>query len=250
MAKTKCLILTGNHCYLASVMDRFWRMIFTISCRASVLVSLALLLLGCDGRVPGMKEQANAPVPEALKPYPALLSVDRTEMGFPPLPNSGTVRILTVDREHWNQGYPPPNYDVSFQFYGLSNDYHYTSRFVALKSVAQAQTWAGDRSLLKWVGEQMLFHGPKFYTSAEQQLPESIDIANEIEQISVVGADVRGTHVHYSGPDKRLSPRGEPHVEITLEQAGPVLREWGYDFKADLEQQKAAKPSPDPGSKK
>jgi len=53
---------------------------------------------------------------DPLKLYPALFSVDRTKMGFPPLPTNGTVRILTVDRKNWKLEYPPPNYDVMFQF--------------------------------------------------------------------------------------------------------------------------------------
>ena len=88
-------------------------------CARAIIANVASLLLfsGCGPTSPpGFKEQMRPLSTDPLKLYPALFSVDRTKMGFPPLPTNGTVRILTVDRKNWKLEYPPPNYDVMFQF--------------------------------------------------------------------------------------------------------------------------------------
>jgi hypothetical protein len=196
------------------------------------LLASAVLLCGCMPQSPpGFKEQILPVSAGALKPYPALFSVDRSKMGFPPLPTNGTVRILTVDRSHWNLKYPPPNYDVSFQFYEGSSFYPYTGRHVAL--IRTNETY-------KWVSEQMVFHGPKRYTADDQVLNEAITITCETAQIAYQGTNIQGTAVIYSGPDQRLSPSGASVDSLALSHIGPILREWGYKYEADGAQPTAA----------
>jgi hypothetical protein len=135
--------------------------------------TIASMLLFC-GRgptsPPGFKEQILPLSTDPLKPYPALFSANRARMGFPALPTNGTVKILTVDRKNWKLEYPPPNYDVSFQFYEGSTFYPYSSRYVALKR---------SDGELKWVSEQMVFDGPKRYTVDGQLANEAITLTCE-----------------------------------------------------------------------
>jgi hypothetical protein len=130
-------------------------------------------------------------------------------MGFPPLPTNGTVRILTVDRKNWKLEYPPPNYDVSFQFCEGSTFYPYSSRFVALKH--------GDGEL-KWVSEQMVFDGPKRYTVDGQLASEAITLTCEVEQVAYHGTNIAGTVITYAGPDKRLAPSGDHGEGLSVSQ--------------------------------
>jgi hypothetical protein len=191
------------------------------------IASLAATLLFCGcapSSPPGFKEQIMPVSSDTLKSYPALFSVDRPKMGLSPLPTNGTVRILTVDRKNWRLEYPPPRYDVMFQFHEGSTIYPYSSRTVALK---------GDQGNYKWVSEQLVFNGPKRYTAGNQLVNEAITITCEVEQIAYQGTNIPGTFVTYSGPDKRLVPSGHHVLGLPLSQVGPVLREWGYGYDAD-----------------
>ena len=195
-----------------------------------VSVLCSVLASGCrPDSPPGYHEQNVRVSQETLKPYTALFSVDRQKLGFPPLPTNGTVRILTVDRARWRLEYAPPNYDVSFQFYGGSSSYPYWSRFVALKSTN------GGYNL---VSEQMTFNGPKRYLSDETMINESISILNETEQVAVHGTNIAGTVIDYRGPDQRFGKGRFPFSVDGLQPSdiGPVLREWGYAYAADKAQ--------------
>ena len=139
------------------------------------------------------------------------------------------VRILTVDRAGWDRKYPPPNYDVSFQFYEGSSSYPPTSRFIALKR-------SGDGYTV--VCEQMSYHGPRRYEADETMVNESISILNETEQTTFVGTNIAGTVVSYSGPDLRFGKASwGNHAEgLKPSDIGPALREWGYDYTLDKAQ--------------
>lgn len=184
-------------------------------------LALAILLTGCHP--PGFKEQHVPISSEVFKSYPALFEVDRAKMGFPPLPTTGEVRILTVDREHWALGYPPPNYDVSFQFYE-GTDYPRIARFVALKRADNGY---------KWVSEQMTFHGPQRFVRDDAETHESITITAETEQVTHIGTNIQGTVIRYEGPDKRLAKSNQAADNLTVSQIGPILREWGYAYDVD-----------------
>lgn len=182
---------------------------------------LAIFLAGCHP--PGFKEQHVPVSSEVFKTFTALFEVDRAKMGFPPLPATGDVRILTVDREHWALGYPPPNYDVSFQFYE-GTDYPRISRFIALKRADNGY---------KWVSEQVTLNGPQRFVRDEAETNESIVISAETEQVTHIGTNIQGTVIRYEGPDKRLAKSGQSADNLTISQIGPILREWGYEYDAD-----------------
>ena len=214
-----------------------WRYAFAfgaVSHLSFAFIVDSLLVSGCAPRSPPGFQEQNVPVsPVTLKPYSALFLVDYQKLGFPPLPTNGTVRILTVDRVRWNLEYAPPNYDVSFQFYTGVSFYPYTSRFIALKR---------SNGGYKVVSDQMTFNGPKRYKVNVTTVNESISILNETEQVAIIGTNVTGTVIAYSGPDPRFG-KGKWRYAVdglTPSDIGPVLREWGYDYIADKAQQNGA----------
>jgi hypothetical protein len=80
-------------------------------------IASLLLFCGCGPTSPpGFKEQILQLSTDPLKSYPALFSVDRAKMGFPPPPTNGTVKILTVDRKNWKLEYPPQTTTSVFNF--------------------------------------------------------------------------------------------------------------------------------------
>jgi len=179
------------------------------------------------GSPPGMHEQIVPISHQSLQPYPELLAFDYDRIEFPPLPTTGEVRILIVDRASWQQanGYPPPNYDVSFQIYESGpKRFNYVSRFVALQ---------GSPGAYQVVSNQMTFQGPLKYKGDPDAglVPEFISITHQTQQVVVTGASVQGTEISYRGTDPRLKNAAQP---LTPAEIGPILREWGYDFKVDL----------------
>jgi hypothetical protein len=193
---------------------------------AFIIIAVALSVVGCSppNSPPGFKEQ-NLPVSsETFKSYSALFSVDRTMMGFPPLPTNGSVQILTVDRANWKLEYPPPIYDTSFQFYEGSSAYPRIARMVALK-----HSEGGD----KWISEQISFSGPTLFTADGQLANESITITAETEQVAVQGKLIQGTLVTYEGPDQQLAKQCRFGNSLSITQIGPILRTWGYNYEAD-----------------
>ena len=111
---------------------------------------------------------------EAMAPYQAALAVDRRAMGFPPLPTNGKVEIDIIDKANWGYEYPPPTYDVMLHFYEITNrgSYPYVYRTVTLKV---------DTEGLKWIHEQIVFGGPKRYTTVDGTFNEHIAITCEKE---------------------------------------------------------------------
>ena len=170
----------------------------------------------------GFLDQTVIVSPETLKPYGGLFAVDRQKMGFPPLPTNGTVRIQTVDRNRWNQEYAPPNYDVSLQLYQGSSFYPHTERFIGLKRSTNGYDV---------VSEGMTYNGPKRYAMSDTMVNESISINNETAQVAFIGTNISGTVITYQGPDTRL--RSGLFTGLRPADIGPVLREWGYDYKVD-----------------
>jgi hypothetical protein len=157
--------------------------------------------------------------------YPALFVVDRRKMGFPPLPTNAVVKVLTVHRKNWPNEYPPPkNYDVSFQFWSSSSFYPNISRFVALERTTNG---------FRWVGESLSYSGPQQHMVDESLIHESIEIICEIKQVTIIGENVSGTLIKYSGPDRRLEQAGLRPERLTISKIGPILREWGYDYDMD-----------------
>ncbi len=172
---------------------------------------------------PGITQQVVAVSDTVLARYQAIFEVDRRAMGFPPLPTKGMVKIETVDRANWGYEYPPPTYDVMLHFYDIvdGESYPYVARTVALKRTTEG---------LKWVHEQIVYHGPRRYTTVDGTFNEQITLTCEKEQVAVIGTALTGTAVSYSGNDTRLAG-------LTIAQVGPILREWGYDYDIENAQQ-------------
>lgn len=159
-----------------------------------------------------------------LEPYKAALAVDRATMGFPPLPTTGEVWIQTIDRTVWDYEYPPPPYDVYLQFYDDPDptDYQRCVRSVALKKTDEG---------MKWVHESISFDGPKNHIVDDSPTHEQISILNETEQIGVIGTQVHGTRIEYSGPDRSLARRSDLYHNLTLAEIAPIIKSWGYQYK-------------------
>ncbi len=167
---------------------------------------------------------------EAMAPYQAALAVDRRAMGFPPLPTNGKVKIVLIDKANWGYEYPPPAYDVMLHFYEITNrgSYPYVYRAVALKM---------DTKGFKWIHEQIVFGGPKRYTTVDGTFNERITLTCEKEQVAFIGTALEGTAVSYSGNDNRLADRTLHTDNLSIGQVAPILREWGYDYDIEKAQQ-------------
>lgn len=190
----------------------------------SILLLVTIALVSCSKR--GSKVQYINISKESMSPYQSIYQVNRKAMGFPPLPSQGTVKVETVDRKNWEREYNPPNYDVMLHFYDTDdNTYKYTSRTIGLKK---------KNGILQWISEQMVFTGPKKYISDEGfSSQEQIVLRCEAEQVAVIGREVKGTEVLYTGSDKRLIGEEDWTIDggdLSLEDVIPVLREWGYVY--------------------
>jgi len=82
----------------------------------------------------------------------------------------------------------------------------------------------------------MMFNGPKRYMVDRQSVNEYITITCEVEQVAYHGTNISGTLITYSGPDRRLAPRGDHAEGLSASQIGPILREWGYKYYEDERQ--------------
>ena len=190
------------------------------------LLALAFIV-GC-GRADRSQRRVRI-TPQSLAPYADALAYPRAKYGFTPLPTNGWMKVESIDRENWSASYPPPVYDVMLHFYDGSAGagYKYQARTVGLKKV---------EGRLVWIGEQQLFHGPKTYTTVDGTFNEQITITFETEQMAYVGTTLTGTAVTYSGPNARLAGKRQHADNLTINQVGPFLREWGYKYEVDRAQ--------------
>lgn len=183
------------------------------------------LLSGC-GRPAGYRETTTEVSDNFRRQWTAAYGVDRNQMGFPPLPTNGTVKVVEVDRVKWAFEYPPPNYDVMLQFYDITpgTNFPYTSRSVGLKRTPSGY---------QWIHEQQMFHGPKVFLEEDSLNNERITLTRETAEVAIHGANYPHTVVGYSGPDSRLLPNGTQQAfvhrdDLKLADVLPVLRAWGY----------------------
>lgn len=128
----------------------------------------------------------------------AAASFDRVSHGFTPLPKTADVR---VERSRGAK------YDVMLHIYSK------TSRNIAFRKINGGY---------RWIGEQERFQGPKQHTGADGTFYEDIVLTYEIESVS--GVPLNQLSVIYLGDDPRLAH----HWNLTLNDAKPVLKEWGY----------------------
>ena len=73
-----------------------------------------------------------------------------------------------------------------------------------------------------WIGEQENFEGPKMYKSVDGTFHEEVTLTFEREHVS--GVPLNKLSVSYMGEDPRLAGR----VNLSLSDARPILKEWGY----------------------
>ncbi len=191
----------------------------------SVIILCAVTTIRFFSTPEGRTTQVVEVSDEALAPYQAALAVDRQAMGFPPLPTNGKVEIDIIDKANWGYKYPPPAYDVMLHFDQATDHESCPSvhRVVALKM---------DTEGLKWIHEQIVFHGPKQFTTVDGTFNEYIAITCEKEQIAFIGKALEGTNISYTGNDTRLADK----EYLSILQIAPILREWGYHYDIDKAQ--------------
>ena len=154
------------------------------------LVSLA----ACDmfPRKVAMTDPRIQPLIQAAQQF------DRTAYGFTPLPLAAEVR--------W-ESQPRGTYDAML---------HITAK--TSRTIAFFKTGSGWR----WVGDQEIFEGPKFFRTVDGTFKEHLSLTYETEHIS--GAKKNQLNVDYFGEDPRLANKHN----LTLSDIKPILKEWGY----------------------
>jgi hypothetical protein len=135
----------------------------------------------------------------------AIEVVNRTMLGFTPIPTNVDVRLELVDREHWKQGYPPPSYDAMLHLYAQ------THRTIGFRKTADGY---------QWISEQELHYGPKMFTDQDGTFQEYLAVEYQIEPVN--GVPTNRICVTYRGQDKRLEGRDN----LTLAEVMPFLEEW------------------------
>jgi hypothetical protein len=128
----------------------------------------------------------------------AAASFDRVSHGFTPLPKTADVGL-----ESSRSG----KYDAMLHIYAKPS-----------RTMFFRKTNGGYR----WIGEQEMLEGPKKFTSPDGTFSEHIVLTYEIE--GVFGFPTNRLNVLYEGKDSRLASRWN----MTLDDARPILKEWGY----------------------
>ena len=124
---------------------------------------------------------------------------DRVGYGFSPMPTKADVRLEVRSGRA---------YDAMLHIYSR------TSRTIAFRKIDKGY---------RWIGEQESFQGPKQYTTVDGTFYESISLTYDIEKVS--GYPINRLNISYWGEDPRLVD----HRDLTLKEAQPILKEWGYD---------------------
>jgi len=133
---------------------------------------------------------------QRLRPYlSAMDAVDRTSLGFTPIPRDAKIRVVPVGGER--------EYDVHLQ--------------ASFRDVYFRENADGS---YEWVGESQAFTGPRRYDTGAGIENEELVIA--YYRVPVSGAALNQVQVYYSGDDPRF--KYEPF--LTLEEARTILQEW------------------------
>ncbi|MEI8309962.1 MAG: hypothetical protein WCH98_04320 [Verrucomicrobiota bacterium] len=157
---------------------------------------LCLFLAGC-GLAP---QRVSISAPEIQTLFSAAQEFPRTQHGFSSLPVDAGTDIRIERHSHGA-------YDVMLHIY---ND---TSRTIAFRRSVGG---------FKWIHEQEVFRGPRFYDSPDGRLQEQIVLTYETEPIS--GAPKDQLQIDYFGDDVRFPRSGS----LSLSDVRPILAEWGY----------------------
>jgi len=157
---------------------------------------LPIALIGC-GLFP---QKISISDPEIKNLFSVAETFPREKYGFSSLPTSPDTDIRI---EHRKGG----SYDIMLHIYGQ------TSRTIAFQRTPKGY---------KWIHEQEIFRGEKFYETPDGRLREQICITYEIEPVSA--SQIKVHRIDYSGEDSRLADTRT----LTLEDVIPILVEWGY----------------------
>ena len=155
-----------------------------------------LFLTGC-GLSPQRTSISN---PEIQALFSAAQQFPRTQYGFSVLPTDAKTDIR-IER------HAKGTYDVMLHIYG------HTSRTIAFRR--------SDRGY-RWIHEQEIFRGQRFYDSPDGRLQEQIVLTFETEPIS--GSVKDHLRIDYFGDDALLSQIGS----LSIFDVQPILAEWGY----------------------
>ena len=137
--------------------------------------------------------------PEVRPLINAINAVDRTTLGFTPIPPHTRIAIgRTVGSR--------ATYDV------MMNVFSTTARTIAFKQ-------QGAKYI--WVGEQETHTGPLVYDAGESgSLHEEITL--NYDTVPISGFPLNTLSIVYRGPDPRLAGKSP----LTLEDVQPILQEW------------------------
>ena len=121
--------------------------------------------------------------------------VDRTTLGFTPVTTNAQINL-----ELRSGG----AYDAMLHVYGA------TSRTIAFRKTATGY---------RWISEQEIYQGPKWYQSVDGTFRECVDIEYQIEPVN--GIPTNQLFIQYTGSDTNLEGR-----KFTLTEVRPILEKW------------------------
>lgn len=130
-----------------------------------------------------------------LKKYPKIFEVDRSKLGFTPLPKTAKVKVSEKGNYVW------------------LNIYGRTRRTICLKK---------ENGVYKWVHEQEILEGPTKYTTVDGTFPEEITLT--YETVSIASSKLNTLEISYRGNDPKLSKISK----LRLRHVEPYLKKWGY----------------------
>ena len=137
-------------------------------------------------------ERVTASDPRVKSLFAAMAAVDRTALGFTPVPADAELRLEVGPRS---------GYDVMLHIESR------TSRTVSFRKTASGY---------EWIGEQEIHRGPKKWVGPDGEFAEEVTIT--VQRVPGTG----NTGITYSGEDPRLAfPR-----KLTLADVEPILAEW------------------------
>ena len=160
---------------------------------ALILLTLAVAALsGCDLS----PEPVSLSDPKIAPMLKAIAAVDRSSMGFTPIPTNARIRL---------EMRPRAGYDAMLHIYAA------TQRTIAFRKTPDGY---------KWIAEQEIHYGPKMFTTGDGDFQEHVVVEYQLEPVN--GIPTNQIHISYWGEDARLAGRDD----LTLETIKPILEEW------------------------
>jgi len=158
-----------------------------------ILATLLVLSAGCEHSLFPQKVSLSDPKIQPL--LKAMNQIDRAGLGFTPVTTNAQIRLeIASDRA----------YDAMLHVYGA------TARTIAFR-----KTQTGFR----WVSEQEIYEGPKWYQTVDGTFRENFVIEYQTEPVN--GIPTNRIYIQYTGSDTNLINR-----EFTLADVRPILEQW------------------------